>query len=82
MKYFYLSGSIVLTVVILILAFGNISASCQQLFFFYTAVNNQIPVTFLVFAVAVLGIFTGFFYGAYLRAIVDESRDSEDEEGL
>ncbi|MBU2524233.1 hypothetical protein KKG71_03490 [Patescibacteria group bacterium] len=80
MKYFYLTGAILLTVVILILGFGNITAQCQQLFFFYQSVNNTIPVTFLVFAVAFLGIVTGFFYSAFLRSLVEEARSEEEDE--
>lgn len=82
MKLFYLTGSIVLTVIILILGFGNITASCQQLYFFYTAVNNQIPVTFLVFAVAFIGIVAGFFYGAYIRALIASSGNEDDGDTL
>lgn len=82
MKLFYLSGSIVLTVIILILGFGNVTASCQSLFFFYTAVDNQIPVTFLVFSVAFIGVVTGFFYASYIRALIAGARDDEGEDSL
>lgn len=82
MKLFYLSGSVVLTVVILVLGFGNITASCQTLFFFYKAVDNQIPVTFLVFAVAFIGIVTGFFYSSYLRALIEGAKEEDGEDTL
>lgn len=75
MKAFYLTGSIILTVLVLILAFGNVTATCNQLHFFFFPVQSN-P-TIVILTVAVIGVLTGIFYHAFLARILES--DEEDE---
>lgn len=76
MKAFYLTASIIFTVLLLIIAFGNISAQCSNMnFLFYQIRSNP---TVVILGIAALGIITGAFYHAFL-ARVFESKDEEDD---
>ncbi|MBI2634614.1 hypothetical protein HYW82_03030 [Candidatus Peregrinibacteria bacterium] len=77
MKAFYLTGSVILTVLILILGFGNVSASCSQLVFFFFPIDQNPTIVFL--SIAVLGIITGAFYHAFFLRVM-ESRDEEENQ--
>lgn len=77
MKAFYLTMSIILTVVILLLAFGNIGAQCSQLKFFFSDIRWNPTVLFLF--IGVLGIITGAFYHAFLTKLFATPEDEEDE---
>lgn len=76
MKAFYLVGSVIFTVLILILAFENIAAQCSNmLFFFYQVKSNP---TIVTLGVAVLGIITGIFYHAFLVKVFESKNEEED----
>lgn len=77
MKAFYLTMSIILTVVILLIAFGNIGAQCSQLKFFFSDIRWNPTVLFLF--IAVIGIITGAFYHAFLARLFGTSEDEEDQ---
>lgn len=77
MKAFYLTGSIIFTVVLLIVAFGNIQAQCTALTFFFFPVRSS--TTLVVLGVAALGIITGLFYHAFIARVLS-SHDVEDDE--
>ncbi|MEK7126908.1 MAG: hypothetical protein AAB848_02265 [Patescibacteria group bacterium] len=77
MKLFYLTGSVILTVLILILSFGNIQAQCSSLMFFFYSVD-QSP-TIIILVVAVLGVITGVFYHGALSTIMATPEDEEEQ---
>ena len=77
MKVFYLTGSIIFTVLILILAFGNIGSQCNQVYLFFYSVDSSPTMVFL--ALAVLGIITGAFYHGFFSRLLAASEDEENE---
>jgi len=78
MKAFYLAGSIIFTVLILIVGFQNFGATVQQFAVFFTAFNG-ISGTVVIFGASILGIFAGGFYFAFLQSILG-NQDSDDDE--
>lgn len=77
MKAFYLTASIIFTVLVLIIAFGNIGAQCGQLHFLFFPVDSNPTIIFL--ALAVLGMITGAFYHAFMGRVFKNSNEEEDE---
>ena len=77
MKALYLVGSIIFTVLILILAFENIGAQCSGLNFFFTSIQKN-P-TIITLGVAVIGIFTGAFYHAFIARVLASNDDEEEQ---
>ena len=75
MKAFYLAGSILFTVLILILSFENIGTSCTNFLFLFFPVGS----TFLIsIGLAIIGVFAGVFYTAFFMQLIKSK--SEDEE--
>lgn len=74
---FYLTGSVILTVLILILAFENIAASCAQLIFFFYPLKQSPTLIFL--GIAVLGVITGAFYHAFISRFLGTKDEEENE---
>lgn len=65
MKAFFISGSIIFTVLILILAFENMGAQVNGFQFLFTAFDSPF---FIVLGIAFIGVITGAFYtGLVLR---------------
>ncbi|MFA6528854.1 MAG: hypothetical protein WCT46_04950 [Candidatus Gracilibacteria bacterium] len=79
MKAFYITGSIIMTVIILILAFENIQSSCDGLLIMFYSLPTSTP-TGTIFFEAILGIITGVFYTQLFRSIVEKS-DEDDDDG-
>lgn len=77
MKTFYLIGSILLTVAILVVSFGNIQANISNFTVFFFSVNAN-P-TIILLGMAALGILTGFLYHAFLSKLFADT-DSEEQE--
>lgn len=77
MKAFYLIGSIILTVTILIIAFGNIQSDCTNLILFFHEVD-QSP-TIIILAVSVLGIMTGAMYHAFVARVLANPENEEEQ---
>ncbi len=76
MKAFFLTGSIIFTVLILILAFENIGASMSGLnFLFYPVDMNP---TVVILGISVLGIITGVLYHSFLSRILGSSEEEEE----
>lgn len=75
MKMFYLIGSVVFTVLILILAFENIGATCTNLNFFFYEVS-QGP-TLVILGISVIGILTGILYHAFFQKMMGPSEDED-----
>lgn len=78
MKAFYLTGSVIFTVLILILSFENIGASCNALNFFFYEIDKS-P-TLIIMGIAVIGIITGAFYHAFISKVLSSSPEEEDQE--
>ena len=78
MKAFYLTASIVFTVLILILAFENIGAQCSSLNFFFYAIG-QGP-TMVILGIAVIGIITGAFYHAFLSRVLSSTPEDDEQQ--
>lgn len=77
MKAFYLTLSIVFTTLILVLAFENLNALCSNLNFF--AYNTGQNPTIIILAIAVIGMFTGACYHAFITRVMASGDDSADE---
>lgn len=78
MKLFSLVVSIILTVLILILAFENIQASCSGLNFLFWEISDDTSPTLLVLGTTLFGILTGAFYGAFFRSMMSGNEDEEE----
>ena len=76
MKAFYLTASIVFTVLLLIIGFGNIGSTCSDVMFFFYTVDAS-P-TLMIFGVAVLGIITGALYHAFMVRVLESPEEDED----
>ncbi len=59
MKVFFLTGSIIFTVLILIIAFENMAIAVTGFQFLFTPIDSSF---FLVLALSIIGIITGAFY--------------------
>jgi uncharacterized integral membrane protein len=79
MRIFYLVGSLIFTVLILILAFENIQSICTYITIFFTELPTDAPPTFLIFGISVLGVFTGFCYHGLIASFFN-SDDEEDDD--
>ncbi|MBI2453244.1 hypothetical protein HYV56_00920 [Candidatus Peregrinibacteria bacterium] len=81
MIIFFLIGSVIMTAVILILAFENIAAICTYLNFFFIPVGTDMSPTFLVLANSFLGIITGMFYfGLFYSLFRSKSKENDLED--
>jgi hypothetical protein len=78
MKAFFLTGSIVLTVLILILAFENIAASCGGFLFLFMPMEGGF---FVTFALSFIGIIAGMFYAGYLSQLLRSKQEDEEPPG-
>ena len=75
MKAFYLTVSIILTVLILLLAFGNIGAICNQTKFLFYEIKWG--ATMIILFSAILGMITGAFYHAFVSRILADTEEEE-----
>ena len=76
MKVLYLTGSVIFTVLILVLAFENIGATCSNMnFLFYSVRSNP---TIVILGIAVMGIITGALYHAFMVKILESTEEEED----
>lgn len=80
MKIFYLTGAVIFTVLILIISFENIAASCQWMNFFFIEINANTSPTFLIMGNAFLGVIAGIFYFGFIHALIKGMNKSEEEE--
>ena len=74
MKAFFLTGSIVFTVIILILAFENMGLSCNG--FLYVFIPFDSPFM-MVLALSITGIFSGVFYTGLIMNMIGNKGDEE-----
>ena len=78
MKIFYLTGSIIFTVLILIVAFGNVGAMCNYMNFLTIPVK-QSPVM-VILSVAIIGMICGAMYHAFIVRVLDSGDDDGSDE--
>jgi uncharacterized integral membrane protein len=78
LRTFFLSGSIVLTIIILVIAFQNIQAQCNFVTFFFYEADSATSPTFLVFAVSLVGIITGMLYMGLIMSFVSNEEDDDE----
>ena len=78
MKIFYLAGSIIFTVLILLIAFGNVGAQCQLLNFLGMSISKTSPIL-IILTVSIIGIVTGAMYHAFIVRVLDTGDDESDD---
>lgn len=78
LRAFFLSGSLVLAIIILIIAFQNIQAQCNFVTFFFFSVDQSTSPTILIFLISLIGIFAGIFFMGLLMSFI--SKEEEEEE--
>lgn len=79
MKIFFLIGSIIFTVLILIVAFQNFGSSFNGFTVFFSAIDTN--GTIIVFGIALLGIFAGGFYFGFLNSLLKSGQEDEEQPG-
>lgn len=80
MKLFFLVGSIIFTVIILIVAFQNFSVSFSGFTVFFTPFDRTNG-TLVIFGIALLGMFTGGFYFGFLNSLLKNRQEDEEQPG-
>lgn len=78
MKGFLITGSIFFTVLLLIIAFENIAASCQGFLFLFFPLD--INPFFIVSFIALVGMVTGVFFTALIMKMLKSN--AEEQEAL
>ena len=79
MKAFFLVGSIIFTVLILIIAFQNFGSTFTGFTVFFTEIDTN--GTIVVFGIALLGIFAGGFYFGFLNSLLRSGQEDEEQPG-
>lgn len=79
MKAFFLVGSIIFTVLILIIAFQNFGATLSGFTVFFSEIDTN--GTIVVFGIALLGIFAGGFYFGFLNSLLKSEQEDEEQPG-
>ena len=74
MKPLFITGSILFTVLLLIIAFENMGGQCNGFLFLFTPVNSPFLITFLL---GFIGIITGALYTGLILTIAKGSDDEE-----
>lgn len=78
LRVFFLSGSIVLSIIILIVAFQNIQAQCNFITIFFFPIEQTTSPTIMIFVISLIGVLTGIFYMGLIMSFL--SKEEEDEE--
>lgn len=78
MKAFFITGSIVFTVLILIIAFENIASSCSNFMFVFLPTESSFLITILI---AFIGVITGMFYSGLIGQLMKNPQEDEDAPG-
>lgn len=78
MKTLYFTISLILTILVLVIAFGNVAANCSNLHFLFFPVRQNPTIIFL--ALAFLGVLTGVFYTKYFQALLEKKEEDDDED--
>ena len=78
MRAFFLTGSIIFTVLILIIAFQNLGAGLQNFGILFAGIDSAF---FLVIGIATLGIITGIFYTGLVTSLLRSGKEEEEAPG-
>jgi len=78
MRAFFLTGSIIFTVLILIIAFQNLGASLQNFGVLFAGIDSAF---FMVIGIATLGIITGIFYTGLVTSLLRSGKEEEEAPG-
>jgi len=78
MKAFFLTGSIVLTVLILIIGFENLGATVQNFMILFTPVASPF---LIVMGLSAVGILTGVFYTGLITSIIRGNKEEDESPG-
>ena len=78
MKIFYLAGSILFTVLILLVAFGNVGAMCSQMNFLSIPVKKS-PVL-VILTIGIIGMICGAMYHAFIIRVLGSGDDDEESD--
>ena len=78
LKTFFLTGTIVLIVIILVIAFQNFTASCNALTYFFFQVDASTSPTILIFIISVLGMFTGMMIMGLIMSMMSKEEDEQE----
>ena len=79
MKLFYLVGSVLVSVIILIIGFQNYGVTFSGFTVFFSEIDTN--GTLIIFGIALLGIFAGGFYFGFLSSLFRSSQEDEEEPG-
>jgi len=77
MRGFYLTGCILFTVLILIIAFENIVGSCQGFLLLFASLPQGTSPFFIVMGIAILGAVTGVFYTGLVANLLKGDKEEE-----
>ncbi|MFH1720076.1 MAG: hypothetical protein ABH856_00490 [Patescibacteria group bacterium] len=80
MKAFWLTGTIVFLVLILIVAFGNIQAQCTYVTFLFYEVGSNIAPTFTFFGMAMIGMITGVCVAGLFNSLFAKPAEEDEED--
>jgi len=78
LRTFFLTGSIVLVVIILIVAFQNIGAQCNFITYFFFGVDASTPPTILIFIISLLGMCTGVMLMGLFLSFTNKEEDEQE----
>ena len=78
LRNFFLTGSIVIVVIILIVAFQNIGAQCNFITYFFFGVDSSTPPTILIFIISLLGIFAGIMLTGLFLSLTSKEEDDQE----
>lgn len=78
LRTFFLSGSIVLLIIVLIVAFQNIQAQCNFITIFFFSIEANTSPTIMILVVSLIGMITGGFLMGLIMSFLakDEEEDS------
>jgi len=79
MKTFYLIGSILFSVIILIIGFQNFGLTLSGFTIFFSEVDTN--GTLMIFGIALLGVLAGAFYSGFIAALLRAAHEDEEQPG-
>jgi hypothetical protein len=78
MKAFFLTGAIIMTVLILILAFENMGVNATGFLFVFTPLDSPF---FMIMGLCLVGIVAGVFYTGLLMNLLGSGKEDEEAPG-
>ncbi len=78
LRTFFLTGSIVLLIIILIVAFQNIQAQCNFVTFFFFSIESNTSPTIMILIVSFIGIITGAFLMGLIMSFLSKEEEYDE----